>query len=218
MKQKEFTNPQFVRRLTGRLMLLAGCALLPVSAATAYVVDIHQTVTTGIGSLAAADAIIAAPASLQASANASIIEFDDLGDGTRGLFSVNNPFPGGFISSFVAHVTGFFSIATGGTHTFGINHDDGARLMIDGALWASADGVFDNRSTENSALLSAGLHSVDIVFFENFGGASLEFYTRDSTGAVSLVQSAAVPEPAVLALVALGLAGLGLGTRRRRIH
>ncbi|SFK76040.1 PEP-CTERM protein-sorting domain-containing protein [Nitrosomonas aestuarii] len=106
-------------------------------------------------------------------------------------------------------MTGNFFLGAGGIFTLGFNHDDGARLMIDGATWVSADGVVDNRNTEASGFLSAGLHTVDIVFFENFGGASPEFYSG-SAGSGGLV----IPEPTILALFALGLAGLGLSRRR----
>ncbi|WP_170841635.1 hypothetical protein [Nitrosomonas aestuarii] len=36
--------------------------------------------------------------------NAQVVEFDDLGDATRGLFSINNPWPGGVVDSFAAHM------------------------------------------------------------------------------------------------------------------
>lgn len=190
--------------------------LLPLGNATAgFIVDIHQTGIGGIGNLAAADAVIATGGSLLATGMYSTIDLDDLGDGTTGNFAGGSPFPGGFTSSFAAHVTGTISIASAGTYTFGLNHDDGARLDIGGGiLTVAADGVVDNRNTEASVFFAAGLYSVDIVYFENFGGASLEFFTRSATGAPVLVRS--VPEPAALALLGLGLLGLNLSRRRRQ--
>jgi len=190
------------------LMCAVALAALPVSQASAYVVDVF----TGVApSLAAANAAIAggSPAFSQV---ASIIEYDDLGDGTQGHFAINNPFPGGVSSNFAVHVTGTFLIGTAGTFTFGINHDDGAGLTIDGTLVATADFLTDNIDTTITSAFAAGLHSVDIVFFEFGGGASLEFFNLQG-GVFSLV--AAAPEPGILSLVGLGLLGMGFGVRRR---
>jgi len=211
MKCTKFTSDytQFLRRLVSRLIVVASIMLLSAGTAAAFVIDIHQKDLAGIGNLATADSIIATPGTLIASRSAKIIDFDDLGDSTQGLFSINNPWPGGAVSSFAAHVTGAFSLGADGIFTLGLNHDDGARLMIDGVTWASADGVVDNRNSEATGFLSAGVHKVDIVYFENFGGASLEFYSGNA-GSGGLV----IPEPTILALLALGLAGMGFSRRR----
>ncbi len=199
------------RRVKGALS--AAALLLGSHQAAAYVIDVHQVDLSGIGSLAAADAVIAAPGSLIATGTASILELDDLGDGTRGAFSIDNPWPGGATSSFAAHVTGSFSTGAG-AFTFGVNHDDGMRLMIDGLVVALADGVVDNRDTFTAPLvLAAGAHTLDIVFFENFGGASLEFFKLEADGSRTLVPS--IPEPVTITLLGLGLVGAGL--RRRRL-
>ena len=193
-------------------MLATAAALitLPISQAWAYRVDLYSAAS--MNNLAQANAAIAG-GPLTATANVSVIEFDDLGDGTRGLFSVNNAFPGGLNTNFAAHVTGNFYVDIAGTWTFGINHDDGARLMIDGALVAIADGEVDNRNTLITNSFAVGLHTVDIVYFETGGGASLEFFGARGTAAFQLVQS--VPEPTTLALVGLGLLG-AVAARRKR--
>lgn len=203
-------------KLVSALALTAGL-LLPLSQANAYTVSIWDA--SPMTTLAQAEAAIASgPATL--TYHASIIDFDDLGDGTRGLFNVNNPFGITPATTFAVKVTGYFNIATAGTYTFGINHDDGARFSIDGLapLSATADLVADNRTTTVSGFMSAGLHSVEIVYFENAGGASLEFFAKSggsgSTAPWALVSS--VPAPGTLALAGLSLLGLGLTGRRRR--
>jgi PA14 domain/PEP-CTERM motif len=196
------------------LAIAAALFVLPMSQASAYLVNIYDAAP--MTTLAQADAAIAAGSPVSSS-NHSVIEFDDLGDGTRGRFSLNNAFPGGINTTFAARITGNFVIDTAGMWTFGINHDDGARLMIDGTLVASGDGVVDNRDTFITGNFAAGLHTVEIVYFENSGGASLEFFGRqggaNSTMPYALVQS--VPEPSTLALLGVSLAGF-VGARRKR--
>lgn len=203
-------------KLIHALALSAGL-LLPLSQANAYTVSLWDR--SPMSTLGQADFAIANFAATR-TFHASIIDFDDLGDGSRGLFSINNPFGITPPETFAAKVTGYFNIATAGTYTFGINHDDGARLVIDGmaAMTAFADGVTDNRTTTVTGFMSAGLHSVEIVYFENSGGASLEFFGKSgslgSSTPWALVSS--VPAPGTLALAGLSLLGLGLTGRRRR--
>ena len=205
-------NTSKARTLAGWMLCAFALAAFPAQRAAAYVIDIYS-LSGGPFTLAGADAAIAAGPVI-ATGTAPVIELDDLGDGTTGLFSLNNPWPAGTPANlFAAHVTG--TIATGaGTFTFGLNHDDGARLTIDGTIVALADGLVDNRTTTGSITLAGGLHTVDIVFFEGAGGASLEFFERTAAAGDVLVRS--VPEPSALLLLGLGVAGLGIAGRKRR--
>ncbi len=200
-----------MKKLMSSLALAAGLALVPAMQAAAYTVSIYDS-SSAIGSLAQAQTLANGTATNVV--QASVIEFDDLQDGSRGRFGVNNAFPVSPSETFAVKVTGQFFLATAGTYSFGINSDDGAKFSIDGILAGSFDGVADNREAIYTNTFAAGYHTVEILYFENSGGASLEFFGKSSTDAnYSLVQS--VPEPGSLALVGLSLLGLAAARRRR---
>lgn len=181
--------------------------------ALAYLVEVYES-GVAMTNIAQADALIAL-GSPTFSDTRSIIELDDLGDGTRGRFSINQPFPGGANDTFAVHVTGQFRVDITGFWTLFVNHDDGVRLTIDGVLLNQFPTPTDNRDTGGVRFLTAGMHSVDIVFFENSGGASLEFFGAPGIHtAFNPSFFLLVPEPGVLTLLALGLLGVGVHSRR----
>ena len=80
---------RFLCRLLSRFFVVASVMLLSVGTAKAFFVDVYQKDLSGISNLAEADSIIATPGTLIGSATAKVIDFDDLGDLTRGIFSIN---------------------------------------------------------------------------------------------------------------------------------
>ena len=110
----------------------------------------------------------------------------------------------------------------GGNRTFSINLYDISGINILETLYSITASNFGNNSWEN--------HSIDILsLLQPFGGNSyLLGFDVDIpstwTGAAGMgldnislmVESAAVPEPSIIALFGLGLVGLGFARRRRQ--
>ncbi len=193
-------------------------------AAAAFVVLAHPAQASTIAiwqsggaltNISQADALIGSgPATFVTQYN-GLIDFDDLGDGTTGASALNVAWPGGFNSNFAAVVTGAIDLAAPAMWTFIINHDDGVRLSVNGVQLFEFATPTDNMFSFGSVALNAGFNYLEIVFFENLGGASLELYGAPSNVCCfvnDLLALQTVPEPATLLLV-----GTGLGAVARRL-
>ncbi len=138
-----------------------------------------------VKSLEAADSLIAGNNVLStASGSYDVIDFfDDFGATGTGNKEGGTPFPGtsGDTQNFAVRVTANIEIPTAGDWTFLTNSDDGVRLsinendiIIDDLLHPTADRL-------GTANLSAGIHYLELVFFENTGVASLELWAVPGT-------------------------------------
>ncbi len=99
-------------------------------------------------------------------------------DGGEGHYTGNLVFPNGGGDYFAFKATGFIQIPTAqaGVWSFGLNSDDGGRIRINGIDCMVDDtnhGPADHLGTRT---LAAGLHSFEAVFWEQGGGAHVEFY------------------------------------------
>ncbi|MFD2607404.1 PA14 domain-containing protein [Euzebyella marina] len=79
----------------------------------------------------------------------------------------------GDADSFAIRYTGLIDIAAAGSYTFYTTSDDGSKLYINGLEVVNND--FDHGPQERSGVinLTAGLHDIEVLFFENGGGESL---------------------------------------------
>ena len=113
-------------------------------------------------------------------------------------------------TDFGADISGVLNVATGGTHTFTLNSDDGSQLYIDNALVVDDGGVHAPGIATGSTALTAGAHSFEVQFFECCGDpAGVDLYLPSGV-------TYSVPEPATWFLLpgALGLIG-GFSRRRK---
>ena len=90
--------------------------------------------------------------------------------------------PDGPLDTFGIIYTGVFNASTAGTFTFETLSDDGSALFIDGVEIVDNDGLHGVVSATGSVTLSAGLHDIEIRFFENFGGESLAVNVAEPGG------------------------------------
>ncbi|MCC6126689.1 MAG: hypothetical protein IT426_17140 [Pirellulales bacterium] len=118
------------------------------------------------------------------------------------------------LSDFGAELTGCLSVASDATYSFTLASDDGSLLFIDGILVVDNGGPHPPATVSSSAILTAGLHSFKVQFFEDFGGPSgVDLYLPSGV----TYAECPVPEPATIVVWSLlGAIGLAYGWWRRR--
>ncbi|UWX54058.1 PA14 domain-containing protein [Maribacter litopenaei] len=86
----------------------------------------------------------------------------------------NNVDPGD-TDSFSIRYRGQIDITTSGNYTFFTNSDDGSKLFIDGVEVVDNDGDHGAVEVSSSPIsLSVGLHDIEITYYENGGGQTLQ--------------------------------------------
>jgi hypothetical protein len=133
-----------------------------------------------VDSLAAADGVIADPAQQVGvvSENAAVVNYFNTGG--DGHYGNNRPFPGQTINvdveDFVVEATATITFPSAGAWTFGVNSDDGFRLVIGSfqVAFPGPRGPDDTLGTFN--VPAAGEYPLRLVFYERGGGAGLELF------------------------------------------
>ena len=78
-----------------------------------------------------------------------------------------------YITDFVAQFSGNIFVPLTGTWIFYLTSDDGSRLYIDGNQLIDNDGFHGMVEVSGSAVLSRGMHTIDVSFLQGGGGAGL---------------------------------------------
>jgi hypothetical protein len=155
-------------------------AALSFSARADWLVQTYRD-GSSVTALADADRLIASTTPIAT----GTIPYTDLlgystGEGT-GHFLLNYPVPGlpqnQPTDDYAVEVTGTLNVPTTGYYTFGLNTDDGARLVIDGTTAITDDAIHPPRdSAYVSITLTAGAHSVRWIWWNHGGGATAEVF------------------------------------------
>ena len=77
-------------------------------------------------------------------------------------------------NDYAIRFTGVWKVDRDDTYKFAISSDDGSRLIIDGVKVLDNDGIHPNTTREGTAELKAGLHKVEVWYFQGGGEAELE--------------------------------------------
>jgi cytochrome c len=80
---------------------------------------------------------------------------------------------GDFDETFLAHVQGWLETEAAGKYEFKLSSDDGSILRIDGNVAIDHDGLHSPSGRIAALDLKAGLHPIDIWFFQGYGGWEL---------------------------------------------
>jgi len=153
------------------------------NAPAAFTVTYYKA-SVNVGSLTAAEQVIANPAQRSGTVTeqASVINY--FNTGSPGNFDDDRPFPGtqlnADVEDFVILATGKVLIPTAGEWTFGVNSDDGFGLTLtrDGKTYTASHsdprGPADTLTVFNIA--EAGQYDLRLVFYERGGGSELELF------------------------------------------
>lgn len=82
---------------------------------------------------------------------------------------------------------GFIQIDQTATYTFRIYSDDGSKILIGGTTVAELNGIIGIGSVSNPIALTAGVHPIEIKYFERNGGEVMNlFYSSPSFSEIAL--------------------------------
>jgi hypothetical protein len=75
---------------------------------------------------------------------------------------------------FALRFTGKIKAHKSGRYSFCLDSDDGARLFIDGAIVIDNDGLHPRQAVWGTVELGAGLHDLEVQYFQHSGGRALD--------------------------------------------
>lgn len=144
--------------------------------------SIVQAGATGtISNLAQADAVLAGTGrAWLVTTTASDVNYR--GDASvEGNFSSGRNFPIAGANEFALRATAEILIPTAGVWTIGTNSDDGVRVRINGANVIVDDSLHAVADRFGQVTLTAGLHTLELVFFEHGGYEAVELFAAQGS-------------------------------------
>lgn len=81
-------------------------------------------------------------------------------------------------NNFAMRFTGVFQAERPGRYTFTVASDDGSAIWVDGQKVVAVDGVHPKQSASGQVQLSAGMHTVEVHYFQGGGEWELEAEVR----------------------------------------
>lgn len=171
-----------------------------------------------VDTLAKADTVIATPGQQSAvySENSPVVNY--LNTGASAHYASDRTFPGMTINAdeedFVLEATATVTIPAAGAWTFGVNSDDGFRLVIGSTTMSYPDPRGPADTLQTFTFAQAGDYSLRLVFYERGGGSEVELFAAQGTYAAwgsnfKLVGDTANGGLAVRSLPVAGGGGLG---------
>jgi PEP-CTERM motif len=209
---------------------VAAFVLSAAPSANASLVGDYYTLTSPPGSIANAESAITGMAPT-ATFNATTICFPSCSIQTVPDTSSLSQFLGGNYTNLSNDVTGLsdhflvltggLNVLTAGWYAFNLISDDGSMLLIDNKVIVNNDGDHGLRFLYGFDNLSAGLHSIEVLQFEDSISTGLEVTAGLASTTVRnpldpTTLTASVPEPSTWAMMILGFFGIGAMTYRRK--
>jgi hypothetical protein len=120
------------------------------------------------------------------------------------------------------NAVGYIYVPTAGNYTFNLGNstnkvDDAARITVGGNIVAEQNFAGAFSDYQSTVYLNVGFHAYDLFYFQTGGGFGLTVSETGPDGSViDFLTTAFLPEPASFAMVAVGMAALGMIRWRSR--
>lgn len=101
------------------------------------------------------------------------LSFSSGGSNHQSLFGTALPFE--YVDNFVMQATRTIYVPESAEYNFVVRSDDGSQLKVNGEVVITDDETHPPKNNQVVLYLSEGLHTVEILYFDYIGGATVEF-------------------------------------------